>query len=286
MTVTSKTFVVGTPRSGTTLMQSVLAAHPSVFATRETHWMVKVRRPSSPAWLLDYLWLDPKRVQGALAYLKEHCPKVYDQYEAQPVPCRHLAEAARALDTLFTRAAQAQQKTAWVEKSPEHGGYAPVLERALPDIRFVHTIRDPRDNVASLYDAGQRYAERWPGRQTLAACIQTYKNYLEKSRACLRRDPQRHLFVVYERMIEEPEAQTQRLMDFAGLRAVSLDLANLDSGSASLTGAAEGWKREQAPGIQDTRLVKYNRLFDKAQQQQVEDETMELYEQTVADIKQ
>ena len=285
MTIHSKTFVVGTPRSGTTLMQSILAAHPDVFATRETHWMVKVRRPSSPVWLLDYLRLSPSRVRGALQYLHEQCPELYQQYVTHPMPCRRLPEAARVLDTLFSAAARAQHKTAWVEKSPEHVGYAAVLERALPDARFVHTIRDPRDNIASLYDAGQKYAERWKGRQTLEQCIQTWKSYLQKSRECLDRDPQRHLFVVYDRMIGTPEEQTQQLMDFARLKEVSVDLTTLDSGSASLTGAAEGWKREQAPGIQDTRLVKFNQLFDEAQKEQIEAETMEFYHDTINQIR-
>ena len=284
MNVTSKTFVVGTPRSGTTLVQSILAAHPRVFATRETHWMVRVRRTSSPVWLLDYLRLSPARVRGAVQYLHEHCPELYQQYVAHPLPCRRLSEAPGVLDTLLSAAARAQQKTAWVEKSPEHGGYVPILERALPDVRFVHTIRDPRDNVASLYDAGQKYAERWQGRQTLEQCIRTWKNYLQKSRDCLDRDPRRHRFVVYEHLIEAPEAQTQRLMDFAGLPATSVDLTTLNSGSTSLTGAAEGWKREQAPGIQDTRLVKYNQLFDEAQKRQIEEETGNLYRQMVTNI--
>ena len=283
-TISSKIFVVGTPRSGTTLIQSVLAAHPDVFATRETHWMVRVRRPSSPVWLLDYLRLNSSRVQGALAYLSEHCPALHQQYVERPIPCRRLSEAPRVLEALFSAAARAQGQTAWVEKSPEHVGYVGVIERALPEARFVHTIRDPRDNVASLYDAGRKYPERWPRRQTLEQCIQTWKSYLQKSRECLNRDPHRHRFVVYERMIKAPEEQTRALMDFVGLKETSLNLSVLDSGSASLTGAAEEWKREQAPGIQDTRLVKYHQLFDRAQRRQIEEQTQELHQQMVKAI--
>ena len=284
--INSKVLVVGVPRSGTTLVQSILASHPSVYATRETHLMVNVRRPPTPlrTWALDHLWLSPKRVRSALEYLREQCPDLYQAYQDQHPRCRTLADAARLLDTLFSAAARKQQKTAWVEKSPEHGGYVSVIERAIPDARFVHTIRDPRDNVASLYDAGQKYAERWRRRQTLEQCIQTYKSYLQKSRECLDRDPQRHLFMVYEKLIEAPEEQTQVLMDFARLEKGQVDLSTLDSGRASLTGAAEGWKREQAPGIQDTRLVKYNQLFDKAQQRQIDQETSELYRQMVENI--
>ena len=279
--VTSKVFVVGVPRSGTTLVQSILASHPEVYATRETHWMANVRRPPSRTWVLDHLLLSPARVRGAVAYLQEQCPDLYQEYATRRPACRTLAGAARALDQLFTAAAQSQDKAAWVEKSPEHVGYAILLEKALPEAVFVHTLRDPRDNVASLYDAGQKYAESWQGRQTLESCISTYRSYLEKSRECLDRDPQRHFFAVYEDIIEQPEAQTRALWAFAGLPAARLDVTTLDSGSAALSGDEEGWKKERGPGIQDTRLVKYNRLFDEAQKQQIEEQTMDLYQEMV-----
>ena len=280
-TIDSKVFVVGVPRSGTTLVQSLLAAHPSVYATRETHLMANVRRPPSRIWLLDHLWLSRKRVREAIAYLQQQCPDLYQQYVTDRPACRTLAGAARLLDYLFSAVAQAEQKTAWVEKSPEHVGYVPVLEKAIPDALFVHTIRDPRDNVASLYDAGQKYAESWKDRQTLEQCIRTYQNYLKKSQECFSRNPQRHFFVVYEDLIEQPEAQTNAMQAFARLASVNLDLATLDSGSAMLSGEAEAWKKEQGPGIRDTRLVKYNRLFDEAQKRQVEEQTMELHQQLV-----
>ena len=280
--IDSKVFVVGVPRSGTTLVQSILASHPGVFATRETHWMVNVRRPPSRTWALDHLLLRPSRVRGAVAYLQEQCPDLYQEYIARRPACRTLTQAARVLDTLFSAVAQAQEKTAWVEKSPEHAGYAILLEKAISDAVFVHTIRDPRDNVASLYDAGQKYSESWQGRQTMEACIRTYRGYLEKSRECLTRDPQRHHFIVYDNIIEQPEAQTQALWAFTGLPQQQLNLAALDSGSTALSGDEEGWKKERGPGIQDTRLVKYNRLFDDRQKQQIEEQTMELYQGIVA----
>ena len=280
--IQSKTFVVGVPRSGTTLVQTILAAHPNVYATRETHLMVNSRRPPSFRWYLDYVWLSRERVRGAVAHLKADCPDLYEQYVALQPRSTTVLGAARMIDTLFSAAAQARQQTAWVEKSPEHVGYVPVLERAVPDAHFVHTIRDPRDNVASLYDAGQKYADRWQGRQTLDQCIRTYLRYLQKSEACLSRDPQRHHFVIYENIIEQPEAQTTALLNFVGLKRVNLDLATIDSGNAALSRDTEEWKKERGPGIQDTRLVKYHKLFDAAQQRQVEEQTMEQYENIVA----
>lgn len=281
----SKVFVVGVPRSGTTLVQSILAAHPQVYATRETHWMVNLRR-THPRWrALDYLWLHPRHRRDALAYLADRCPDLYRQYIAPPrLPCRTLAEAARLLDRLFSAVARAQGKRAWVEKSPEHVGYVRLLEKEVPEAVFVHTIRDPRDNIASLYDAGQKYAQSWQGRQTLEQCIRTYRNYLEKSAECLERDPARHRFVVYERIIEQPRAQMEALYAHAHLTDVAPDPAAINSGSATLTGDNEPWKKEQGPGIQDTRLVKYHRLFDAAQQQLIEEQTATLHRQVVAQI--
>lgn len=276
-----KVFVVGVPRSGTTLVQSILAAHPQVYATRETHLMAKLRR-SHPRWrALDYLWLHPDRRRDALDYLADRCPDLYRQYTAARPPCRTLGEAARLLDRLFSAVAHTQGKRAWVEKSPEHVGYVRLLEKEVPGAIFVHTIRDPRDNIASLYDAGQKYASSWRGRQTLEQCIRTYRNYLEKSTECLERDPVLHRFVVYERIIEQPRVQMEALYAHVRLPSEAPDPAAINSGSTTLTGDNEPWKKEQGPGIQDTRLVKYHRLFDATQQQMIEEQTSALHRQVI-----
>ncbi len=277
-----KIFVVGAPRSGTTLTQSILAAHPLVYSTRETHLIVNMRRNGSKFKFLDHIRLDPNRVQQAIEYLRDRCPERHQQFQIQQPYCRRLSDSIRLLNQLYTAAAQARNKIYWVEKSPEHVGYIYPISRHIESPIFIHTIRDPRDNIASLYDVGQTYPKSWKNRQTLQRCIDTYQLYLSKSMPHLNRE--HHFFLVYDHLIENPEQQIRSLLSFTGLDDFFPDIHQIDSGNHTISGKDEFWKKEHRAGIQDTRLLKYHRLFNKKQKEQIEDQTSRIYQQIITKL--
>ncbi len=257
-----KIFIVGCPRSGTTLVQEMLAAHGDVYTLRETHYFRKIRRRGRLR-LLDYLFLSPRRVRAAYAFIADANDLLVGH---DPSAVHTLRAAARFFDRLMTAEAQARGRSVWVEKTPLHLFDIRLIRRLIPAARFVHVIRDGRDVVASLVDAALRYPQTWGKFRDVEAAIELYNRSLAESLKYLTAPG--HHFVSYERLLESPEAVGRRLYTALGLTVPSTQPA-LDAVHRRLVRPDEGWKEAHRGAVVDTRRVKFRRLFDAAQQRLV-----------------
>jgi hypothetical protein len=121
--------------------------------------------------------------------------------------------AGDAVRSFFVLYAQSQAKPRWGDKTPEYVEFMRPIERALPEARFVHVIRDGRDVALSrtrwrLQRAGkrppmERLAKRWKRAITVAR-RQGSKvgHYLE---------------VRYEDLVADTEPALRRICDFVDL---------------------------------------------------------------------
>jgi hypothetical protein len=136
-------FVVGCPRSGTTLLQRLLNAHPALAMTPETHWV--------PKFYQDQVGLAPDgRVTSELiARLLAHpkFPKLgIDRVQLEALLKRdEPLNYAHFVSAIYQRYAQTQGKPLAGDKTPGYCRHVPVLHSLWPRTRFVHLIRDGRD---------------------------------------------------------------------------------------------------------------------------------------------
>lgn len=160
-------FLVGCARSGTTVAQKFISEAIGALTVPETNFFPAlygdfgyrvfgnrgIRHPASVARAAcDVTWPRRRVVQASLDALAEvagmpaaiagarmsHCVDSF-------VACMdHLAHSAGA--------------GAWLEKSPSHLYYLDYIEGTVPGALFVHILRDGVDTVASLQDAGRKYA--------------------------------------------------------------------------------------------------------------------------------
>ncbi len=135
---TRPVFIVGLPRSGTTLLRVMLDSHPGLAVGPEAPWMMgSYGQLTSFKDLLDTLDNDRRGLV-----------KNFDGIEPE-----HTAIAlGQAIDTLLGRYAHARGKRRWVEKTPNHMGDIPTLVRMFPDALWLHILRDGRDVACSSYN--------------------------------------------------------------------------------------------------------------------------------------
>jgi hypothetical protein len=177
-------FVIGSPRSGTTLVRLILDAHSHVSCGEETHFLRDLEAIVGRRWEL------------VASYGLERAwwlARIRDLY---------LAFQAEVL--------AASGKARWAEKDPTYTLHLGFIEELFPDALYVHLLRDGHDVVASFRD-------RWGYRSAARAARTEWARYVRAATALGRRlDGSRFLELRYELLVTDPEAETRRLFAFLG----------------------------------------------------------------------
>lgn len=229
-------FIVGVPRSGTTLLRLMLDAHPELSIPPETGFIPDALKalasgPAdarqtfhgivtlSPAW--DDFNLSREEFHSALLAIEP-----FD-----------LGEGVRA----FYRAYAGRfGKPRWGDKTPGYGMHLDSIQSVLPEARFIHLIRDGRD--AALSVAGLWFA---PGGEieTLAG---DWRSRILRTRKLAKRCTH-YLEIRYERLIADPPEELRRVCAFIGLP--------YDPGMERYHASARGRLDEVKPRLDDQGAV-------------------------------
>ncbi|MGH6933125.1 MAG: sulfotransferase family protein, partial [Dongiaceae bacterium] len=194
-------FVVGMPRSGTTLTEQILAGHPRVFGAGELG--------------------DLERIATGLA----PTGRKGDMITAD-IPADRLAHAAN--DFLAVLRGLAPTADRVIDKNPSNFTYLGLIAVLFPRARVIHCRRDPRDIALSCYMQNFRLGKPWSYDLDHAAhYFRQYHRLMAHWRTVL---PVPMLEVTYESMVDDPEAWARRLIEFCGLEwdPAVLDYHRLD----------------------------------------------------------
>jgi hypothetical protein len=202
--------IVGSPRSGTTLLRFMLDAHPDLAIPPETGFL-----GLADAWskaggdVARRVFQDITSFpDGAPAWSDFHLSAKAYADEIATLERRDAAEAVR----LFYRMYAARfGKSRWGDKTPLYCRSMVSIEKLLPEAHFIHLIRDGRDVALSLRS---RYFSPGHGIETQA---RYWRDNVESARNA--RDQCRHyLEIRYEDLLRHTEAVLRRACAFIGLR--------------------------------------------------------------------
>jgi len=182
-------FIVGMPRSGTTLVEQIIASHPSIHGAGELA-------------TLQRLVMQIGAVPTAASGCGLSPPKL---------PATALHRIGEAYLTYIR--ARAPTSARVTDKMPSNFRLIGVILHALPQARIIHCRRDPMDTCFSCYAAkftrGQAFAYDL---QELGAYYRAYENAMTYWRA--HAPAGRFIEVDYEAIVDDLETQARRLIEF------------------------------------------------------------------------
>jgi hypothetical protein len=225
-------FVVGPPRSGTTLLATILDNHPAVHRVGETHFFQEARIDATASGSGE---LSPRQLETALttmytASARHNRPDSQRWIEAEfglnDLADRTLAYGGRLqdvyqafIDLLSERAGGVKFV---IDDTPRHLFHLRALRRLLPNAYFVGCIRDPRDFLGSY-----KYAWRRPHSLNPARMRFTYHPLVTSllwrgsanllSQELARPEDPKLILVPYEKLVDDPAKQMGLVMQSLGL---------------------------------------------------------------------
>lgn len=204
-TRTPMPFVVGVGRSGTTLLRFMLDSHPDLAITPETHWL------GSAITALEQESENTNAVRSVLASNEFWGEMGLDESSLDEILARH--DPTAPFDTLraiYFDYARRHTASRVGDKTPIHGLSMTTIAHALPEVRFIHVIRDGRDVALS-------YRGLWfgPGDDPRDAAV----FWLWRIRE-MRQQAQflpHYMEVHYEHLITDPESVLRQIGSYIGL---------------------------------------------------------------------
>ncbi len=198
-------FVVGSARSGTTLVRMMLNAHSDIAVPPESRFIVELWRDQ-----------DEVEVDGFLRQLEAH--KRWSSWETSIEAVRaQLSDASRisfstAIEAAYRAYAQERDKTYWGDKTPRYVESIPLLARLFPSAKFVHQVRDGR-NVALSY-ADVPFGPKNVGK----AATLWARRVVTGIRDGRPLGPSRYMELRYENLVVDAERSMKALCTFLDIR--------------------------------------------------------------------
>lgn len=216
-------FVGACPRSGTTLLRSMLNAHPDLALPRETRFVLEAYRDRHTfgdlrvadnrrrlaTWLLD----TRKTQFGRLGLAPD---------DAMSALCNAPPTLGSVIGTAFRMFADRSDKPRWGDKRPMYVQALPVIYEMFPDAQFIVIVRDPRGVVASLKKLG------WPPqvvrKGTVEGAVQRWLASVRSGRQGVRRyRADQILEIRYEDLVTDPTGVLAHLCRFLRLPQSGID---------------------------------------------------------------
>ncbi|MCG8413894.1 MAG: sulfotransferase [Pseudomonadales bacterium] len=207
-------FILGSVRSGTTLLRDLLKQHPNLDCPEETHF---------------FRWSEPF---GTEAYEKNYARKALFKKHRQLdgvenfdffYTMQNASDRRELMDHYARLFLEAKGKGAarWFDKTPQNVYGILLISAAYPEAKFVHIHRHPYNVVASLK------AGRMLNSQEIRGAVNFWTESLSIVQQFKQGFPDRMIEIAYENLVEQPQQTINQLLDYLDEKSLELDLDSL-----------------------------------------------------------
>lgn len=209
-------FITGRGRSGTWLLKTILDAHPNICVTPESLFCILLKRKYSRERQWDRRAIanfcrDLVNEQKVPSWWHLSHADLLDDLLNQSAAgqVRSYEDACRCVHNLY--AAGSGKDLAWVGgKNPEYSFFHADLLEMFPESRFIHMVRDPRDNIHSFLNVSFDLNDP-------VALAYRWQAYNDSACSFQQQNPRKILVVRFEDLIENQESELKKILSFLEL---------------------------------------------------------------------
>lgn len=220
-----RVFVMGCSRGGTTLMQRLVAERLSLSTLPETRFFANMAGNVE-----QHMFPHTARRLSLRRQISSHLREALGRSTGMRLldiagmpPIEGLKWASfRSTTATFLAVMDDLTRTegtaGWLEKTPFHVLYAPLIARLVPEAWMIHIQRDAKETVGSIRDAANRFHDPWAiNYDRVERDVDNWNASTAASAAMVRRP--RQIFVPYAALTRAPEAVLDRVAEMMGAAA-------------------------------------------------------------------
>jgi hypothetical protein len=240
--VTSPFFLVGCPRSGTTLLRNLLNSHPQLAIPAESQFLPTFYRA----------WGNPRDARAAERLGRRILALWWVRRWAIDLGPRDFSACrtyAALVEILYGEILRRDGATRWGDKTPAYALQMPVISEIFPEAQFVHILRDGRDVAGSLVKT------HIGPREAVTAGL-FWRRYVETARRDgARLGPRRYFEVSYESLLSDTATTLRAVCAFLG---VPFDPRVLEQTSPDVRGFPDVYGPRRAGQASASEIVQSN----------------------------
>jgi len=194
-------FILGMPRSGTTLVEQIISSHPDVYGAGELDYLIQILQQVPAVQTSE----GGEVIESALGFpqnLTHLTPELLAKYGAEYIASvKALAPNAKRI----------------TDKMPANYLLMGLIPLILPNAKIIHVKRDPIDTCLSCFTRlFNRHQNATYDLEELALHYQNYQKIMEHWRKVMPED--QFIEVQYEDLVKDTEAEAKRLIKYCGLK--------------------------------------------------------------------
>lgn len=206
-------FIVGRPRSGTTLLRTLFDANPHVVIPPESQFIVNLypRYGNVTRWSVDLMESFVQDVQQQWLFSTWNISSNLLLEALLPLVGDHTYGDICKMVYLQYQSIYPKEKILFFgDKNPGYTIYTDRLAHIFPNAKFIHITRDYRDHFVSVRNVDFELP-------MVSLVVTKWRFFFQHFRDMMEKNPDTHLEIRYEDLVTHPEKEMKKLCQFTGV---------------------------------------------------------------------